>query len=365
MSLKIGIAGLRRGLSFVNVFNSHDDCRLVAVCDLDLGRAEETGKRLDAVAFSNYDEFCEYDLDAIVVATPWPVHTECSIKAMVAGKHVLCEVPAVGTLEEAEQLTSTVEQTGKKYMFAENVNYYPAVRMMDEFAKEGKLGKLIYAEGEYIHDCRSMMKDRDDGLGGGINGKTNWRAALPPILYCTHDLGPILMIMQDRIVSASGRSTGCNVAPELGAIDMQVGIFHTAKGAVVKILCGFSIARQPSFHFISLYGTSGSIEMDRYNHGNNMKAYFKGEHQNLTDIPVDFDRYKLPSGAQSGGHGVSEYYMVNDFVRCILDDTKPAIDVYEGLDYSLPGICANISAQQDGKLVEVPDFRHMTTNTED
>ena len=97
--------------------------------------------------------------------------------------------------------------------------------------------------------------------------------------------------------------------------------------------------------------------MDRYNEMNNMKAYFKGEHKSLTDIPVDFDRYKLPPGVQSGGHGVSEYYMVNDFVRCIIDDTKPAIDVYEGLDYTAPGICANLSAQRGGEQVEVPDFR--------
>ena len=357
MSIKVGIAGLRRGRSFVNVFNSRDDCQIAAVCDLNAERAEAAGKELNAVAFSDFDKFCEHDLDAIVVATPLPAHAECSIKAMEAGKHVLCEVPAVRTLEEAEQLARTVERTGKKYMFAENMNYFPVVRMMDEFAKEGKLGKLIYAEGEYIHDCRSIMADRDDGLGGGVSGNRNWRAALPPILYCTHDLGTILMIMEDRIVSASGRSTGCNVAPELGAIDMEVGIFHTAKGAVVKMLCGFSIERHPSFHFISLYGTSGSIEMDRYNGMNNMKAYFKGEHQRLTDISVDFDRYKLPSDAQSGGHGVSEYYMVDDFVRCILDDTKPVIDVYEGLDYTAPGICANLSAQRGGELVEVPDFR--------
>ena len=49
--------------------------------------------------------------------------------------------------------------------------------------------------------------------------------------------------------------------------------------------------------------------------------------------------------------------MCNDFVRCILDDTKPAIDVYEGLDMTLPGICAHLSAQQGGSAVGVPDPR--------
>ncbi|MFO8078706.1 MAG: gfo/Idh/MocA family oxidoreductase, partial [Armatimonadota bacterium] len=59
----------------------------------------------------------------------------------------------------------------------------------------------------------------------------------------------------------------------------------------------------------------------------------------------------------AGGHGTSEYFMCNDFVRCITDDTAPAIDVYRGLDYSVPGICAHISAENGSEPVEVPDFR--------
>jgi len=49
--------------------------------------------------------------------------------------------------------------------------------------------------------------------------------------------------------------------------------------------------------------------------------------------------------------------MVNDFVRCILGDGKPAIDVYEGLDMSLPGICAHLSAENGSQPVEVPYLR--------
>ena len=352
MPLRIGIAGLRRGRSYINVFNNREDCRIVAGCDVNAQRAEDFGNEYNVATYSEYEAFCQHDLDAIVVATPVPVHAECSIQAMEEGKHVPCEVPAVCTLEEAESVARAVERTGQKYMFAENMNYFPVVRAMHNFVKQGKLGAMFYAEGEYIHDCRGIMTNRDDGLGGGT-GTPNWRAKLPPIHYCTHDLGPILMIMEDRVVTASCLSTGSHVAPELGVIDMEVAIFQTEKGGVIKILCGFAVERQPSFHFISLYGTLGSIEMDRYNGMNNQKAYFKSEFNTLTDVPVEPEREKLPSG----GHGSSEYYLIDDFVRCILDDTKPAIDVYEGLDYTVPGICAHLSAQRGGAPVDVPNFR--------
>ena len=49
--------------------------------------------------------------------------------------------------------------------------------------------------------------------------------------------------------------------------------------------------------------------------------------------------------------------MVDGFVRCMLDDTKPPIDVYEAMDWTLPGICAHISAEAGGEPVEVPNPR--------
>jgi len=49
--------------------------------------------------------------------------------------------------------------------------------------------------------------------------------------------------------------------------------------------------------------------------------------------------------------------MVKAFVDSVIYDTKPPIDVYKGLDFSLPGFCAHISAQQGGKMVDIPDFR--------
>jgi hypothetical protein len=47
--------------------------------------------------------------------------------------------------------------------------------------------------------------------------------------------------------------------------------------------------------------------------------------------------------------------MVLDFVKCILEDTKPPIDVDMGIAISLPGIIAAESARQAGVLLEIPE----------
>ncbi len=361
MSLKIGVAGLRRGAGFVNVFNHRRDCTVVAVCDLVPDLAQSFREQHDSieVAYTDYSEFCQHDLDAIAVATPAPTHADCSIEALQAGKHVICEVPAVYTLEEGVELVRAVRRTGKKYMFAENVNYFAFLETWKQLLDSGQIGRVIYAEGEYVHDCRGLMSNRPDGLGGGVDGKPTWRAVMPPIHYCTHDLGPLLWLMQDRIVSAVGMDTGCNVAPELGVTDMEVGIFKTARGAVVKQLCAFSVARHPSHHYLVIYGTKGFLETDRYAGLGNHKFYSELMPY-LTrplDLPIGVSHPKAPPEATAGGHGTAEYYMINDFVRSILDDRKPGIDVYEGLDMTFPGICAHLSTLQGSQPVAVPDPR--------
>ena len=180
-----------------------------------------------------------------------------------------------------------------------------------------------------VKSCRALMKDRDGP------GQPTWRASLPPIQYCTHSLGPILYLMNDRCVKAVGLHTGCNVAPDLGAIDMEIGVFKTEKGAVVKILCGFSIAREPTLLWYMVYGTKGCIEGPRCGWDK-----FKGY---LEDIPSLQDMASYPFST-TYAKASPEDFLAEGFVKSIIEDAKPPIDVYEAMDYTAPGICTHLSA---------------------
>jgi predicted dehydrogenase len=360
MSLRIGVAGLGRGMGHVRVFANHAECELAAVCDLAPGKAAAVAEEFDVPqSFDDYSDLCRADIDAIVVATPVPVHVPNAVEAMEHGKHVFSEVPAANSLDQAAELATAVEQSGLKYMFAENMCYFAYIQTYEDLVKRGEIGDPIYLEAEYIHDCRDLMHDRFDGITPGSETGTNWRAVMPPIHYCTHDLGPALEIMDTRVTTACGMNTGSNVDTDLGAIDLEVGLFTTASGRIIKILVGFSVAREPSMHWMVIYGTEGYIEGPRG--GRSGPHHLWTERiPNLTapiEIPVGSSHTSAPPEATLGGHGTSEYYMCNDFVRCVLDDTPPAIDVYRGLDYTTPGICAHISAENGGEPVEVPDYR--------
>ena len=350
MKLKVGVVGLRRGGALFNVFKNRRDVEVVAVCDRDGGRAETLAGQ-EAAHYDDYERFLKHGMDAVVVATPAPLHAEQVIRAVEADRHVLSEVPAVYALTECEQVVRAVRRSGMKYMMAENSCYMAYLQSWRRMVEDGRIGEVTYAEGEYVHNCRALMRSPD--------GSLTWRAGMPPIFYCTHSLGPLLMLMGDRCISAVGLHTGCHVAPDLGAIDLEVGLFRTAKGRVIKILCGFSVAREPAFHYYVVYGSKGVLETGRPGDAEGTKGFFADvpHLQGMTRLPLTTSHTGAPPEARAGGHGTTEYYMVDDFVRAIREDTEPAIDVYTAMDYTAPGLCAHLSAENGGEPVAVPDFR--------
>ena len=359
MALKIGIAGLRRGGSFIGVFNARPDCQVTAACDVNAARAQEFAAANGVEQwFADYDDLLASDVDAIVVGVPPVLHARYAMAALRAGKHVLSEVPAVWTVDEGRELARTVEDTGRKYMFAENMNYMAFLQTFDRMVKDGRIGEPYYAEAEYIHDCRELMQARDDGVTSGSETGLTWRASMPPIYYCTHSLGPVLQIMDDRVVTAVGMHTGPRLGAATGSIDMELAIFKTAKGNVIKVTCGFVNAREPSFHYFSFYGTEGVLESSRGG-WEGYKAILKDipNCHGMISLPLDWSHPHMPPEAYAGGHGTSESLMVKDFVDAIVNDTQPAIDVYFGLDMSLPGLCAHESAENGSVPVEVPNMR--------
>lgn len=353
MNLKIGIAGLMRGKVYVDCFRKAG-AEVMALCDADEQVLEETGKEFSASKlYTQYGEFLKSDIDVVVIATPLPLHAEHAIAALNSNKHVLSEVPPVNSLEDGASLVEAVRKSGKKYMLAQNTIYWDHIQAWKKIVDDDKIGKVIYAEAEYIADARAskleLMKET------AKEGKRNWRLDLPPIYYCTHSLGPLLYLMKDKCISAQGFLTKGNFPPIDTPADIEIGIFKTEKGAVIKILCGFTLVRQPAFHYYSLYGTKGCLETNRGGEKEKTLAYFD-------DIPHLEGMLSIPLSAgytdmsAYGAIGETEHLLVKDFVESIQQDKPVPIGVEKALSYGLPGICAHQSAMNNGGAVKIPSF---------
>lgn len=354
--VRFAVAGARRGASLASVIAANPRCRLVAIFDPRRERAEQAAASLNAQRVAaSYEELLEAeDIDAIVVASPMPFHATQAIAALEADKHVLSEVPAIASPEEAEPLARAATKSRRKYMLAENMAYFAWVQAFEALVKEGFIGEPVYGECEYVHDCRNLMVEWVDG-----ERRLTWRATnLGPAQYCTHDLGPMLRIFDDRVDSVVGMNTGCRTAPELGAIDAEVILCKTVKGRVIKFLGSFVNARRPALHYFVIYGTEGVLESPRVPE----EAY----KMNSAKVPHCWGMVKLPLGdshpdlagrVAGGGHGTCEWLMVEDFVSALEEGRQPPIDVYTALDWSLPGALGHQSAQEGGVPKTVPDPR--------
>ncbi len=365
-TLRVGVLGLGRGMCFARQFHALPDTETVAVCDARPGRVEAARSQLgdDVLAFREYEEMLRVaEMDAVVVASGAPDHAKHCCMALDAGKHVLSEVPADVTLDACRALVRKVRETGLKYMLAENCCYWGYIREYQRLVRSGRLGEVLYAECEYLHDIRSLyFTESGAAPGAALNDilrhpdtKLTWRHDLHPINYLTHDLGPVLEILDDRCVSVSCLST----PPAVGegfAPGAEVAIFKTAKGRVIKFLAAFSLPR-PGHHWFSLMGTKGCVESPRCG-GSKHFLWVEGENmEGWSEMSWSTKLLEGPREAWSSGHGGADWHIAREFADCILHDRPSPIDVHRAMDYTVPGVCAVQSTLQGGAAVEIPDLR--------
>ena len=352
--LKVGLVGIRRAAGYGELFMKYHRTKVTAVCDLNSRHLEEAGKEFrlkDHSLFSNYDNFINRDMDIVFIGTPIPFHVNQSIKALKNHKHVLCEVTAGETVKECESLFLAVKKARTKYMMAENCCYFYYIQQWRKLIQQGKLGKILYAESEYLHALREYIYNKK-------TAETYWRANRPPLHYCSHNLGPLLMFLEDDyIVRATGAGKEINILPSVGqgAIDMQVALFETKRGIILKLLRS-SVYSGPYHLSYKIYGTSGFMESGRGEHNKEGKIYIEQKDEFARNIDCSIVDPNAPEEAKKGGHGTSEYFLIRDFIECIDKDTNPPIDIVKALEMTIPGIIAHEAAMKGNVWLDVPHF---------
>ncbi|MFN8439765.1 MAG: Gfo/Idh/MocA family oxidoreductase [Caldilineaceae bacterium] len=119
--------------------------------------------------YDNYQALLD-DPTIDVVYNPLPnsLHAEWSIKALRAGKHVLCEKPIASNAQEARQMATVAAETGLVLMEAFHNLYHPLVKRMKEIVKSGELGTIRHIEGHFCTILRRLddIRYRWDLAGG-------------------------------------------------------------------------------------------------------------------------------------------------------------------------------------------------------
>jgi predicted dehydrogenase len=321
-------------------FQNHPNVEVVAVSDLIPERctALATVTRCTKTYPSLEDLVKDDRIEAVFVATDAPSHARHCIEVLKHGKHVASAVPAVfSSLEDAHKLFEAVKTSGRKYMMFETSYFHEDLYAMRQIYNTGGLGKLLYSEGEYFH----YMPTPIDSYKG-------WRVGLPPQWYPTHSNAYYV-----GVTGGSFTEVSCMAMPSLlghlqpannpykNPFGTEIALFRTSEGGMARMAVSWDSP-----------GYGGEMGRIRGQKGSYYGKY-EGEGKDLPDIK----RPPLPPGVESGGHGGSHGYLMNEFVTAIIQDRKPLVDVAQALNMTVGGIVAHESAMKGGELKKIPQFK--------
>jgi len=110
------------------------------------------------------------DIDAVYIPLPNHLHVEWTLKALAAGKHVLCEKPMTLKAVEFDQLIAARDQAGKLAAEAYMIVHHPQFIRARELVRGGAIGKLVHVDAtfSFFNDDAANIRNRPEAGGGGL-----------------------------------------------------------------------------------------------------------------------------------------------------------------------------------------------------
>jgi predicted dehydrogenase len=370
-NVRFGIVGLgHRGRAWMRIIDSVEGARLVALCERYgplLDEAMRSAGDGDVSSHRDLDAILDStDVDAIAVTVEPHNQPDIICRALESGKPVICEVPLAYTIEDCWRIVLAVESTGLPFAMAEQLRYSGHVQAWRKMVQEGELGKILMAEGQYLHGMGPDKFWLDGNTGRPLTWEEVATHANPvksrfwhmphPILYLPHELSPLLKILDDRVA----RVTCLGTRPEsycyrgLPVPDLEVAVMRTSRDTVLRLAAGFNAPTPVPNHWFSLMGTKGCVETNR-SEGDTAKRWLAGSVEK-SKAEASWDAM-LPDAATRTGHWGLDYFPLADFVDAIRAGRSPEMDVYTAVETAAPAILAAKSAEEGGRPFDVPDFR--------
>ena len=163
----IGYGGM--GGWHVKHLQASDVAELAGIYDINPEKCEQAISR-DIHVYKTLDELlADSSVELVTVATPNDVHEELVIKALDAGKHVICEKPVTMTLESLDRMIAAAERNGVRFSTHQNRRWDVDYLAMKQVHDSGEIGKVINIESR-VHGSRGIPGDwrQKKEYGGGM-----------------------------------------------------------------------------------------------------------------------------------------------------------------------------------------------------
>jgi len=150
--------------------HASDKVELVGVASRDQDRADAYAREWDIPrAYGSYEALlADPDIEAVYISLPNTLHAEWSIKALDAGKHVLCEKPFTRHPEEVNAAFEAAERNGRLLSEAFMYRHNPQTAKLVDLVRDGVIGELrlirsAFSYGLYDHENIRLRTDVEGG----------------------------------------------------------------------------------------------------------------------------------------------------------------------------------------------------------
>lgn len=348
--LKLGVVGtgnIYKG-AHAPAWNAHREVEIAAFCDVNEGAAAALAKEHGtARVYTDYREMLvKEEIDMIDVTTPNLFHSEISIAALEAGKHVFCEKPDAVNPLEAQKMADEAKQSGKILMAMRNNRFRPASQFLKKYIEHGHMGDI------YTGRCGWQRRWGMAPVGWFTNKALSGGGPLIDLGVHFIDLS-IWLMGSPRPVSVVGaaynkfgdkhleRSRSTHPSPEHPAFiydveDLASGFIRFDNGASLQIEFSWASHIEEEKTFLELRGSEAGIDFTN----NQLKLFTE-----IGGTPCDI-MPKLPPDNQ--GHTAN----INHFVDCVQRRAEPIILPEFGVDMIkiLSAIYASAESGSEVKL---------------
>jgi predicted dehydrogenase len=354
--LGLGVLGLGEGRSIISGGLNSSLWRVVTLCDVNeaLGRERLAEFSLPATAYTKRyeDMLADPKIDVIGIYTPDHLHAEHVLRALEAGKHVICTKPFIDSLAAASRILAAVEKSGRHVMVGQSSRHFaPFARQREHFEK-GVLGELVCVEACYNADHRWFLskpwakKAEFKWLYGGLSH---------PVDFVRWYLPRITEVAGYSLLSPNGRKLG------LVHADTFQFVMRDADGRVARVSGAYSgpvvpTARDSNMSCV-LRGTKGASQGDYYD----LRYAYKAGGRSAVETFEDQDDYYFRFGGHSHHAGEYQNYL-EYFARCLAKGVAPKPDATEGI-LTVALMQAMDEAAEAGRSVKVREVlaRHRLT----
>lgn len=278
----------------IGAYRQLDNVEIAAICDIDEDRLKTTADKFQIESrYTSVEEMLEKekDLDAADVCVWNCNHAKCTVAALNAGLHVLCEKPMAYTAKEAIAMQECARKNGKLLMIGFVTRYAPETLVVKDFIDNGYVGDIYYAKACYVrrHGCPGGWfsdKARSGGgpvidLGVHVIDRARYLMGCPKpvsVYAATFDkLG-----RRDYLKTNVGwMPKGASSADVCDVEDFGSAMIRFDNGAVIQLEASYSLNGK-SQNGLELYGTKGGFST-----GKDQLVLYTETNGFLTDTVID------------------------------------------------------------------------------